>query len=82
MRIQKLLDWLRDTPKDEATRRCAAEGTSIGYVRQVAYGNKVAGLKSSAIERATCGAVTRQDLRPNDYHLIWPDLPAPVTEEA
>lgn len=33
-----------------------------------------------AIERATCGAVTRRDLRPDDWHLIWPELaeqPAP-----
>lgn len=34
-----------------------------------------------AIERATGGAVTRQDLRPDDYWLIWPDLPSP-TEKA
>lgn len=29
-----------------------------------------------AIERATNGAVTRRDLRPDDFHLIWPDLGA------
>lgn len=28
------------------------------------------------IERATGGAVTRRDLRPEDAHLIWPDLAA------
>ena len=27
-----------------------------------------------AIERATRGAVTRRDLRPDDWHLIWPEL--------
>ena len=27
-----------------------------------------------AIEQATDGAVTRRDLRPDDAHLIWPDL--------
>ena len=27
-----------------------------------------------AIERATLGHVTRRDLRPNDWHLIWPEL--------
>lgn len=27
-----------------------------------------------AIERATHGAVTRRDLRPDDWHLIWPEL--------
>lgn len=26
------------------------------------------------IEQATKGAVTRQDLRPNDWHRIWPEL--------
>lgn len=29
-----------------------------------------------AIERATSGAVTRLDLRPNDYLEIWPELAA------
>lgn len=27
-----------------------------------------------AIERVTGGLVTRADLRPNDWHLIWPEL--------
>ena len=34
-----------------------------------------------AIERATGGAVTRRDLRPDDAHLIWPDISAPKAEE-
>lgn len=39
----------------------------------------------TAIEKATNGAVTRRDLRPDDWHLIWPELaqaaPSPVTQE-
>lgn len=39
-----------------------------------------------SIERATEGAVTRRDLRPDDWHLIWPELAeaatAPVRSEA
>ena len=35
-----------------------------------------------AIERATEGAVTRRDLRPDDAHLIWPDIAAPTQEAA
>ena len=27
-----------------------------------------------AIEKATGGAVTRKDLRPHDWHEIWPEL--------
>ena len=33
------------------------------------------------IERATAGAVTRQDLRPDDYWRIWPDLEAPANAQ-
>lgn len=40
-----------------------------------------------AIERITHGAVTRRDLRPEDWHLIWPELaqacgPKPTTAPA
>ena len=30
--------------------------------------------RAVAIEQATGGAVTRRDLRPDDWHLIWPEL--------
>ena len=29
---------------------------------------------SSLLESATNGEVTRQECRPNDWHLIWPEL--------
>lgn len=32
-----------------------------------------------AIERATGGAVTRRDLRPDDWQSIWPELAEPTT---
>lgn len=34
-----------------------------------------------AIEAITTGAVTRRDLRPNDWHLIWPELAQPTAPE-
>lgn len=30
--------------------------------------------RCAAIEVATGGKVTRRDLRPDDWHLIWPEL--------
>lgn len=39
----------------------------------------------AAIERATAGEITRRDLRPYDWHLIWPELAnqiEPVQEAA
>lgn len=35
-----------------------------------------------AIERISAGVITRQDLRPTDYWLLWPDLPAPQHQQA
>lgn len=35
-----------------------------------------------AIETATGGAVTRRDLRPNDWHRIWPELAAGASAES
>lgn len=51
-------------------RRCASTGCVLNP------------LVCLAIERATGGQVTRQDLRPDDYWLIWPDLAAPQEEGA
>jgi len=31
----------------------------------------------AAVERMTKGEVTRRDLRPDDWHLIWPELADP-----
>lgn len=44
-------------------------------------GRQPSALYCLAIERATQGAVTRRDLRPDDAHLIWPDIEAPKAEE-
>lgn len=38
--------------------------------------------RCAAIERATEGAVTRQDLRPDDWRDIWPELAEAKAEQA
>ena len=38
--------------------------------------------RCAAIEQATNGAVTRQDLRPSDWQKIWPELATPSKEAA
>ena len=43
-------------------------------------------VRCSDIERATGGAVSRRDLRPDDWHRIWPELvthehPAPEADQ-
>lgn len=42
---------------------------------QHSYANRLPSAENSvAIERATDGAVRRWDLRPDDWHRIWPEL--------
>jgi DNA-binding transcriptional regulator YdaS (Cro superfamily) len=52
-----------------------AVGVSPDMVYQWIKGIRpVSAERCVAIEQATAGAVTRKDLRPDDWHLIWPEL--------
>ena len=56
-------------------------GVSQGLVSQWILGKTLVSPKKCVhIERITNGQVTRQDLRPNDYWELWPDLTAPQDE--
>lgn len=62
-----------------ATHLARALGVNPDQVRQWrhAYGDRRPGPENCiAIEAATNGEVTRRDLRPDDWHLIWPELAA------
>lgn len=75
MRIKntQMLDWIRSA-SDEAIART---GTTRGYLKQIAYGNKQASAMVAAnLERETQGLITRQSLRPDDWQAIWPELSA------
>lgn len=78
-----LKKYITQLPRGEAKLFSKAIGVSPSYLSQMASGvASISPAISLAIERATAGAVTRADLRPDDYWLIWPDLPAPAKEEA
>lgn len=50
-------------------------GAHVPDVSDWKHGNrKVPIIYCVAIERVTDGQVTRKDLRPDDWHLIWPEL--------
>jgi len=68
--------------KTSQTIFAEALGVSQGAVWQWASGKTPPSPeKALAIERATDGKVTRQELRPTDFWRIWPDLTHP-TESA
>lgn len=49
--------------------------TSPSYVSQMLHGHRRVGIDMALrLERATDGAVTRRELRPDDWHRIWPEL--------
>ena len=70
-----LLTYL-NTLSDEARQNLAAScGTSVGYLRKACcIGQKLGPALCVSIERASGGAVTRQDLRQDDWRMIWPEL--------
>lgn len=75
MRTRKngLLEWLK-TATDE---QVAQTGTSRAYLRLIAYGHKTASAEMAAkTEIASGGTVTRKQLRPDDWNVIWPELGA------
>ena len=50
-------------------------GISPQYLYQCLSGRRCMGpLLAARVEHVTNGAVTRKELRPNDWHLIWPEL--------
>lgn len=66
-----LLEWLKSATDDVVERT----GTSRGYLKQIAYGNKQASAALAvSLERESDGVLSRQSLRPADWNLIWPEL--------
>lgn len=66
--------YLKDNPEK---RRALAQEMDIGIanIYQWMRGLRPVPVERCAvIERLTQGAVTRKDLRPNDWHEIWPEL--------
>ena len=62
--------------KPDAKRELATNaGTSLGYIAKTLSKGDTFGAKLCvSIEKITCGKVTRRELRPNDWELIWPEL--------
>lgn len=67
----QLLEWLKGA-SDEVIERT---GTTRGYLKQIAYGNKQASaVLAVSLERESLGVMNRKSLRPTDWSLIWPEL--------
>lgn len=77
-----------EAERGRAARLAKSMGKSASFVTQMAHGKRpVPALHAVAIERDTGGQVRRWDMRPEDWHLLWPNLigtegaPAPAELE-
>lgn len=68
-----LSDYLK-TERGKTAELAAALGVSASLVTQWAAGKPISAERCPAIESLTGGAVTRRDLRPDDWWLVWPEL--------
>lgn len=70
-----LIEYLNGRPVNEQAQIARSWGTTIGYIRKAcSKGQKIGPALCVAIEKETQGEVSRKDLRPEDWHLIWPEL--------
>lgn len=73
--MEKLRLFINSLSKDEQKRFAAGCKTSIGYLRKAISESELLNPVTCArIEAVSNGAVTRMDLRPDDGHVIWPEL--------
>jgi DNA-binding transcriptional regulator YdaS (Cro superfamily) len=70
----KLLEYL-EAERGRSARVAQRLGIAPAYLSQMANGVRpVPPVQGAAIEEATDQAVRRWDLRPLDWHRIWPEL--------
>lgn len=70
-----LKTYISTGERGTAAKLAAALKVSPSYLSQMSAGSSpISPERCVAIERATGGKVTRKDLRPTDWQLIWPEL--------
>jgi DNA-binding transcriptional regulator YdaS (Cro superfamily) len=68
----KLAKFIQKTTQNEFAKMV---GVTQGMVHQwLSKKTPISPQKAVQIEEVTKGEVTRKDLRPDDWHLIWPEL--------
>jgi DNA-binding transcriptional regulator YdaS (Cro superfamily) len=83
MHLKSFFSSVPPGERDAFAKRC---GTSKGHLQNVMNGHApLAPIVCVAVERESAGAVTRKELRPDDWQKIWPELaqtPATIEQPA
>lgn len=70
-----LREYIKGLDRGGAALLAGKLGVSPSFLSQMASGiAAISPERCVAIERETCGAVTRKDLRPGTWRNIWPEL--------
>lgn len=78
-----LKTYIATAPRGTAAKLAASLAISPSYLSQLASGaSSISPERCVAIERETFRAVTRKDMRPGDWRLIWPELETDQATEA
>ncbi len=73
--MKSLLSVLNALPTEAQHDLALRCGTSVGYLRKAcSTGQALGPALCVSIEREFNGAVSRRDLRPDDWQQIWPEL--------
>jgi hypothetical protein len=75
--VEQLLAYIKSLPDEDVRREFAGRcgGTSIGHLRNIAYGQaKCSAELAALVDLESGGAVRRWHLRPLDWYRIWPEL--------
>lgn len=75
MAVMELKKHLADISLEQREALAVACQTSLGHLKNVMYGLKPCSAElASHLERETGGVVRRWDVRPKDWHMVWPEL--------
>lgn len=73
--MEKLLKFFNSLSAQDRLDFMACVETTENYIRKAVSAKQLLSPKLCVqIEQATDGAVTRRDLRPDDWAQIWPEL--------
>ena len=75
--LMDLKNYIDALERGEAKKLATALGVSSSFLSQMASGRSpISPARCVEIEQATNKAVTRRELRPDDWERIWPELSA------
>ena len=71
----KLSDYLKRFTQEQRADFALRVGTTLGHLNNVSYRQRTASAAlTRSIAAGTDGLVREWELRPDDWHLIWPEL--------